>query len=502
MLDNAIETPSSVVSSPEILIVGAGLAGIAAAVNLRKLGAKDFLIVEKADGVGGTWRYNSYPGCACDVMSLMYSFSFAPHKEWTRTFAGQAEIQTYIEQVFQQFNLEESTRFGTNVTSYTYDDATDRWRVETADGQAFTPRVVVAGIGALHNPSIPNLVGADEFEGIVVHPAAWNNDLDLTDKRVVVVGVGSSAVQIVPAIAPLAKKVTVVQRTPQWVLPKHDRELNRIERWLFRNIPVTQRIFRYADYWKHEAATLAFMHPRLLSIVRKMALSHLAAQVPDPELRAKLVPDYTIGCKRILLTDDYYPALQRDNVELVADSVDRFEPSGLRTANGTLHEADVVVLATGFATDNRLANEHVTGTGGLTIQTAWADGMRAHLGTAISGFPNFFLMMGPNSGGGSQSILFVIEAQARYIAQCVRMMRTTESTRIEVRERVQREFNERIHARLARSVWNTGGCDSWFLDRSGANRQAWPGSSANYWRLTRRPRRTWFILSRTPEPAR
>lgn len=502
MSNNAPETPRTEVRSPEVLIVGAGLAGIAAAVNLRKLGTEDFLIVEKADGVGGTWRYNTYPGCACDVMSLMYSFSFAPHKEWTRAFAGQEEIQAYIEQVFRRLGLAERTRFGTEVASYTYDDATDRWRVETTDGRVFTPRIVVAGIGALHNPSVPDFDGVKEFEGTVLHPAHWDKDLDLTGKRVVVVGVGSSAVQIVPAIAPVAKKVTVVQRTPQWVLPKHDRELNRVERWFFRNIPVTQRVFRYANYWKHEAAILAFMHPRLLSIVRKMSMKHLTDQVPDPELRAKLVPDYTIGCKRILLADDYYPALQRDNVELVTHSVSRFEPSGLRTADGTLHEADVVVLATGFATDNRLAEERITGTGGLTIQTAWADGMRAHLGTAISGFPNFFLMMGPNSGGGSQSILFVIEAQARYIAECVRLMRTAGATRIEVRERVQHEFNERIHARLARSVWNTGGCDSWFLDNSGTNRQAWPGSSANYWRLTRRPRRTWFDLRCTPQSTR
>jgi cation diffusion facilitator CzcD-associated flavoprotein CzcO len=500
--NNVSGTSGTGSTSPEVLIVGAGLAGIAAAVNLRRAGTGDFLIVEKSDGVGGTWRYNTYPGCACDVMSVMYSFSFAPHKEWTRTFATQGEIQAYIEQVFHRFGLAERTRFGTEVAAYTYDDATDRWRVELTDGRVLTPRVVVAGIGALHNPRVPDFEGVEEFEGAVLHPARWDDDLDLTGKRVVVVGVGSSAVQIVPAIAPVAKKVTVVQRTPQWVLPKHDRELNRVERWLFRTVPATQRIFRYADYWKHELAILGFMHPRLLPLIRRMSMKHLAAQVPDPELRAKLVPDYTIGCKRILLADDYYPALLRDNVELVSDSVDRFEPSGLRTADGTLHEADVVILATGFATDNRLAEERLTGTGGLTIQTAWADGMRAHLGTAIAGFPNFFLMMGPNSGGGSQSILFVIEAQARYIAECVRLMRTEGATRMEVRADVQREFNDRIHARLARSVWNTGGCDSWFLDRSGANRQAWPGSSVNYWRLTRKPRRAWFDLRRAPETAR
>jgi cation diffusion facilitator CzcD-associated flavoprotein CzcO len=486
--------------TPDIVIVGAGLAGIAAAVNLRKLGIDDFVILEKAGGVGGTWRYNTYPGCACDVMSLMYSYSFAPHRRWTRMYAGQPEIRAYIEQVFDRYGLAARTRFGTEVRSYTYDDTTDRWELETAAGETLRPRVVIAGIGALHNPKIPDFENLAAYRGRVVHSARWDPDLDLTGKRVAVVGTGASAVQIVPEAAEIAQQVTVVQRTAQWALPRPDRELKPFERWLFAKLPVTQRIYRYGAYWSHEAAIVLFMHPPLLPILKWMSLKHLHAQVSDPQLRARLTPDYTVGCKRILLTSTYYPALQRDNVQLVTEPISGFESTGFRTADGTLHEVDVVVLATGFATDNRLAEERVTGTGGLTIQQAWGHGMRAHLGTTVVGFPNFFLMMGPNSGGGSQSILFVIEAQAHYIAACVQMMRSEGATRLEIRADVEREFNENLHARLAKSVWNTGGCDSWFLDRSGQNRQAWPGSSVTYWRHTRVPKRAWFHLRRTAAP--
>lgn len=476
---------------PEIVIVGAGHSGICAAINLLKAGVRDFVILEKADGPGGTWRYNTYPGCACDVTSTMYSYSFEPNRHWQRTFSGQQEIQGYIEDTFRKYGLDSYTRFGTEVLSYTFDDTTDRWHVETSDGELLTPRVVIAGIGALHNPNTPEFQGIEDFSGELLHSARWE-DTDLTGKRVAVIGTGASGVQIVPAIAGKAAKVSVMQRTAQWVLPKHDRPLNSIERFLFRALPATQKVYRYLSYWYHELAIIAFMHPPLLRIVRWMSLRHLAKQVPDAALRQRLIPDFTIGCKRILLSSDYYPALLRDDVELVTDKITRFERNGLRTEDGTLHEVDVVVFATGFATDNRLADEKIVGRDGLTIQHAWRDGMRAHLGTTIAGFPNFFLMMGPNSGGGSQSILFVIEAQAHYIAQCVRLMRSRGLARLEVREDVQRDFNVKIHARLARSVWNSGGCDSWFLDRSGQNRQAWPGSSVNYWRHTRKPRAEWF----------
>ena len=488
--------------NPEIVIVGAGLAGICAAINLRKNGIQDFVILEKAPGVGGTWRYNTYPGSACDVMSAMYSYSFAPNPDWELMYARQSEIQRYIEGVFDRYGLGGCTRFDTEVLSYTYDDAADRWQVELAGGRILTPRVVIAGVGALHNPHIPEFPGQENFSGEIVHSARWSPDLDLTGKRVAVVGVGSSAVQIVPAIAGKAKHVHVVQRTPQWVLPKPNRPLSGIERFLFKRLPVSQKVYRNMAYWSHELAIIAFMHPALLRFLKSASLRLLRKQVPDPKLRAKLTPDYTIGCKRILLASDYYPTLLRDDVSLVDSPIREFEATGFHTEDGGFHEADVVILATGFATDNRLENERITGRAGLTIQEAWRDGMRAHLGTTVAGFPNFFLMMGPNSGGGSQSILFVIEAQAHYITRCVRMMRAEGARSLEIRADVEREFNKRLHTKLARSVWNSGGCDSWFLDQSGQNRQAWPGSSANYWRITRRPKKEWFELRDVPrDPA-
>lgn len=481
-------------NNPEVVIVGAGLGGICAAINLLKKGIRDFVILEKAGGAGGVWRYNTYPGSACDVTSTMYSYSFAPKADWSLMYSGQQEIQGYIEDVFDRYDLRRVTRFDTEVMSYTYDDETGRWQVQVAGGEVLTPRVVIAGIGALHNPNIPKFKGAEAFSGEIVHSAQWNPDIDLTGKRVAVVGVGSSAVQIVPAIAGRAEHVHVVQRTPQWLLPKPNRPFSRFERFLFRVFPASQKVYRNIAYWTHELAIIAFMHPPLLKLFRLVSLRMLRKQVPDPALRAKLTPDYTIGCKRILLSSDYYPALLRDDVTLVDSGIAEFSENGFRAENGEFCEVDVVILATGFDTHNRLAEERITGRGGLTIQEAWRDGMRAHLGTTVAGFPNFFLLMGPNSGGGSQSILFVIEAQSHYIAQCVRMMRAEGAASLEIRADVEREFNKRLHARLGRSVWNTGGCDSWFLDRNGQNRQAWPGSSVNYWRLTRRPNKNWFEL--------
>jgi cation diffusion facilitator CzcD-associated flavoprotein CzcO len=479
---------------PEIVIVGAGLAGICAAINLLKHGFRDFVIVEKGAGVGGTWRYNTYPGSACDVVSLMYSFSFAPGRDWESMYAQQPEILSYIEKVFDDYGLGAFTCFNTEVLSYTFDDDTDRWRVETVDGRVLRPRAVIAGIGALHQPHVPSFPGMADFQGETCHSMHWDPGTDVRGKRIAVIGAGASAVQIVPAVAEEAKQVYVVQRTPQWVLPKPDRKINRFERFLFRALPASQKLYRAFAYWSHELAIVLFMHPKLLKVLEGASLRTLRQQVPDPELRSRLTPEYTIGCKRILLTSDYYPALARDNVELVDSPVKGFERQGIRTGDGQLHEVDIIVYATGFATDNRLANERITGRDGLSIQEAWRDGMHAHLGTTIPKFPNFFLMMGPNSGGGSQSILFVIEAQAHYIAQCLRMMRDTGASRLEVRADVERDFNKWLHAKLAKSVWNSGGCDSWFLDRSGHNRQAWPGSSVDYWRRTRRPRRDWFHL--------
>jgi cation diffusion facilitator CzcD-associated flavoprotein CzcO len=469
-----------------VVIVGAGFGGLCMAIRLKQAGMNDFVVLEKADEVGGTWRENTYPGCGCDVMSLMYSYSFAPNREWTRMYARQEEILDYIRRTVDDYGVRSHIRFGSEVTGYEFDEAADEWEIQTSQGP-YRGRVVVAGPGPLHVPHVPDLPGLSDFGGTVFHSAEWDHSCDLTGKRVAVIGTGASAVQFVPQIAKTAAHVTVLQRTPHWLIPKLDRRLSGPERWLFRNVPGVQKAYRYAIYWSHESSIVAFMNPRWMKGLELIARRQLERQVKDPDLRRRLTPDYTIGCKRILISSDYYPALQRPNVDLVTSGISEITSDGIRTDDGESHPVDAIVMATGFEIGDRFADEHLVGRGGLRIQDAWKDGMEAHLGVAVHGFPNLFLLMGPNSGGGNQSIVFVIEAQVRYILGCLRMMERAGATRIEVRRSIQREFNRWVHRRLAGSVWNAGGCDSWYLDDKGVNRAAWPGSSASYWRRMRAP---------------
>ncbi|WP_169988220.1 NAD(P)/FAD-dependent oxidoreductase [Microbispora sp. H10836] len=481
--------------TPDVLIVGAGMAGLGMAIELLRAGMSDFVVLEKADGVGGTWRENTYPGCACDVASVMYSYSFAPSRKWSRMYARQPEILDYIGTVAKDHELEPFIRFGTEAVSYEFDEADDRWRVRTRSGQEYRPRIVVLAHGALHLPNIPDFPGMARFKGPIFHSALWDDSVELAGKRVAVIGTGASAVQFIPEIAGIAAHVDVYQRNAHWMLPKADRPFKTWEHRLFRTLPFTQWLYRNVAYWTHELPVLAFLNPRFVKILEVASRRMLDKQVPDPELRAKLTPRYKIGCKRILLSNDYYPALLRPDVDLVTDGVAEFTETGVRTASGEVREADVVILGTGFRTHNRCADIPITGRDGLTIQEAWRDGMTAYLGMTVAGMPNMFMIMGPNSGGGAQSILFVIESQLHYIVECLRMMKARRATRLEVRAEVQRRFNAWLHGKLNRSVWNTGGCHSWFLDHTGHNRHSWPGTGTSYWKATRRPDPRAFILS-------
>ncbi|MFC9433664.1 flavin-containing monooxygenase [Nocardia sp. NPDC057030] len=472
---------------PNVLIVGTGLAGVGMAIKLLESGERNFVVLEKADGVGGVWRDNTYPGCACDIMSMMYSYSFAPNTDWTRMYAEQPEILDYIRRVVKDYELEPYIRFQSEAVSYEFDDGSDRWVVRTADGEEYRPRAVIAAHGALHQPHIPEFKGREKFTGPVFHSARWDHSVDLTGKRVAVIGTGASGIQLVPHIADAAAHVEVYQRNPHWVLPKMDRPVTGVEQRLFKLFPGAMKVYRNAAFWLHEAPVYGYFHPRWNFLLKRMALHHLKKQVPDPELRAKLTPTYTFGCKRILFSGDFFPSLARPDVDLVTAGIEEFTETGIRTADGELHEADVVVLGTGFSTDNRCATEHIVGRDGLTIQDAWRDGMQAYLGMTVAGFPNFFMIMGPNSGGGAQSILFLIESQVRYIVKCLQLMDDRGSTRLEVHDTVQRDFNDWLHSKLDRSVWVSGGCHSWFLDHTGRNRQSWPGTGTSYWRATRRP---------------
>jgi cation diffusion facilitator CzcD-associated flavoprotein CzcO len=490
---------------PPIVIIGAGFSGLGMAIELKRAGVHDFVLLEKAGDVGGTWRENTYPGCACDIMSLLYSFSFEPKSDWSRLYPQQEEILSYLRHCADKYGIRPHIRFGTEVTGAEYDDATGNWRVSTtasgpasgtsAGEQVLTARAVIAGMGPLHLPKIPDISGLSEFQGKVFHSAGWDHDYDLSGKRVAVIGTGASAIQFVPQIAPEVAQLHVFQRTPPWVMPKPDRALAAAEHRMMRKAPPLQRAIRSLVYWTQESLIVGFTHPRLIKHVEGLARRHLRRQVPDPGLRAKLVPDYTIGCKRILVSNDYYPTLNRENVELVTDPVKEVGKDWILTGDGTRRQVDAIIFGTGFHVADAFDNSHIIGANGLKIQDAWRDGIEAYLGMTVAGFPNLFLLLGPNSGLGHNSMVFMVQAQARYVRQCLQLLQKNGSRQIEVRPEVQREFNRDIQGRLREAVWGAGGCMSWYLDENGVNRAAWPGSTVSYWLRTRRMRRSDYLLN-------
>ncbi|MFE3445307.1 NAD(P)-binding domain-containing protein [Nocardia sp. NPDC059180] len=461
----------------DVIVIGAGFSGICAAIKLLEAGIDNLLIVEKADRVGGTWRDNDYPGAACDVMAHLYSLSFAPNPAWNHRFPPQDEILAYLEQVADRHGLTPHIRFGTEIVEQSFDDEQDEWLLVSGSGRQWRARAVIAGTGPLHVPKIPALAGADAFAGAQFHSARWDHGVDLEGKVVAVVGTGASAVQIVPAIVDTAGRVVVFQRTPHWVLPRPALPITRAERALFRLVPGSRVLARGAIYLAQEALIGAFLHPRLMSALRAVARRHLRRQVSEPDLRAALEPDYEIGCKRILISSDYYPALQRPDVSLVTSPITGIEPEGIRTDDGGLHEADAIVYATGFDVLDHVTEQRLRGRAGTPIQQVWRDGAKGYYGVAVHGLPNYFLIMGPNSGVGNQSIVFVIESQVELIVRCLHALFDGEYTRVEVKSHVQAEFNRELQRRSAGTVWTAGGCRSWYLDHAGVNRALWPTST-------------------------
>ncbi|WP_018658584.1 flavin-containing monooxygenase [Actinomadura flavalba] len=485
-------TPAAGPGGPyTVVIVGTGFSGLGMAIGLKKSGMHDFVILEKAAEVGGTWRENTYPGCACDIMSLLYSFSFEPKSDWSRMFPKQAELLEYIKHVVDKYDLAQHIRFETEVTGAEYDDATDTWGVTVAGegaepGEVVRGRALAAGMGPLHRPSVPDLKGLSSFRGTTFHSAEWDHDYDLTGKRVAVIGTGASAIQFVPQIAKKVGSLTLFQRTPPWIMPKPDRRVTAVERTLFRRVPGVQRGYRNGIYLLQESFVLGFKNPGLLKAASGIAQWHLRRQIPDPDLRRKLTPDYTMGCKRTLVSSDYYPALTRPNVELTTAGIAEIRENSIVARDGTEYEVDAIIFGTGFHVTDAFADAHIVGRRGLRIQDAWRDGIKAHLGVSVAGFPNLFLLLGPNSGLGHNSMIFMIEAQVRYVLRCLEMMTSGGGSRIAVRDSVQDRFNAWVQAKSEGAVWVKGGCDSWYLDENGANRAAWPASTVNYWLRTRR----------------
>ncbi|MEW6270457.1 MAG: NAD(P)/FAD-dependent oxidoreductase [Thermodesulfobacteriota bacterium] len=469
----------------EAVIVGTGFSGIAMGILLRKAGIDSFVILEKASDVGGTWRDNTYPGAACDIPSHLYSFSFEPKPDWTRSYSPQREIQGYLRACVDRHDLRRHIRFGCEVTGAAFDEAAGTWTVRVAGGEPVVARALVLGNGALSIPAYPAIPGLDSFQGKTFHSARWDHGYDLRGKRVAVIGTGASAIQFVPEIAPEVGRMQVFQRTPPWVLPKPDRAMTEREKWLFRHVPGARWLYRAFTYWTHELRAIGFViHPRLMKQAEKLARRHLAATVRDPALRAKLTPSYTMGCKRILMSNDYYQTLQRDNVELVTDAIRRVTATGIETADGVVHEVDAIVLGTGFTATDYLAPLDVAGLDGRLLNDVIRERPETYLGITVHGFPNLFLMMGPNTGLGHNSMVFMIEAQARFALQAIEKLRADDLAYMDVELPVQRAFNERIQAKLARSVWSSG-CRSWYL-KDGHNATIWPGFTWQYWLETRR----------------
>jgi cation diffusion facilitator CzcD-associated flavoprotein CzcO len=467
------------------IIVGAGFSGLCAGIELQRAGISDFVILEKADRVGGTWRDNAYPGAACDVPSHLYSYSFEPNPRWSRAYGGQPEILAYLEHCADAYGLRPYLRFGARVERATYDEASATWTVAVHGQPSLTARALILGNGALHLPAIPELPGHARFTGKTFHSARWDHAYPLDGKRVAVIGTGASAIQFVPQIAPRVARLDLFQRTPPWIVPKADRSISRGEQWLFEHVPGAHWLRRTGLYWRLEARVLGFAFaPKINQLAERLVRRNLAASVPDPVLREKLTPSYRLGCKRVLISNDYYPALARDNVELITDPIASIEPSGIRTASGALHEVDAIIYGTGFKVVDYLSSMQIVGVGRRELNDVWRSEVRSYLGINVSGFPNLFLLMGPNTGLGHNSMIFMIEAQARYAAQAVRAMRRNALASLDVRPGVEQAFRAELARKLEGTVW-TSGCSSWYMAPDG-DVLLWPGFTFDYWRRTRR----------------
>jgi len=463
-----------------VVIIGAGFAGIGMAIRLKQAGEDNFLIIERADKVGGTWRDNSYPGCACDIPSHLYSFSFVPKADWSRRYPTQSEIEEYLDSCVERYDLRVHLSLGVGLKTARFDEAVRVWRLVTDTGPVLAARIMVLAMGALHRPAIPSFSGLAEFRGNAFHSARWDHAIDLQGKEVAIIGTGASAIQFTPRVADCASRVVLFQRTPPWVLPKHDASYGAGQVWALRHVPLLRRALRAWHYISHELRAPAFIRfPALAAGAERRARSHAKRQVDNVSLREQLTPADRIGCKRVLLSNDYFPCLNRSNVQLVTSQIASITPHGVRTTDGVEHRANVLIFATGFHATEPFGEIEVFGRGGISLADAWHDGMRARLGLAVAEFPNLFILGGPNTGLGHNSVVFMLEAQIGHVLRCLRLMRRRNTLAIEVRAEVQAAFNTKLDRWMQRTVWLTG-CRSWYLDRNGRNATLWPGFSFGY----------------------
>ncbi|WP_049793925.1 flavin-containing monooxygenase [Hoyosella subflava] len=464
----------------DVAVIGSGFSGLGAAIKLKELGTHSFIVLERGHEVGGTWRDNTYPGAACDVPSQLYSYSFALG-DWSRSFSRQPEIQAYLRKVAEDAGVVENHLFGCEVQEARWDTASGQWVIETSAGRV-TARFLVSGVGALCEPALPAIPGIGSFAGQMFHSARWDHSADLKGKRVAIIGTGASSIQIVPSIAPEVAQLDVYQRTAPWVLPRFDRPYFGIERWAFRNIPGLQRLARAGVYAARETQVVGLAKaPKLMAGLQALAQGMIFAQIRDPELRKKVTPDFRIGCKRMLISNAYYPALDRDNVDLVTDGITEVRENSIVTADGTEREIDALIIATGFHVTDSPTFKGIYGREGRSLAEVFDEsGMQGYKGTTVSGFPNLFFLVGPNTGLGHTSMVFMIESQLNYVVDALKTIERDNIATFEVREEAQAAFNDELQAQLAPTVWMTGGCASWYLDKHGNNTTLWPGFTFSF----------------------
>jgi cyclohexanone monooxygenase len=485
-----------------IAIIGSGFAGLGMGIALKRRGETDFVLLERADDVGGTWRDNTYPGAACDVQSNLYSFSFAPNPDWPRSYSEQPEIQAYLQATADRFAVREHCVFGADVTAARWDDAARRWLVTTTAG-TFRAQVLISAAGALADPTYPDLPGLSTFAGTVMHSARWDDSHDLTGENVAVIGTGASAIQIVPAIQPQVESLAVYQRTAAWVVPRTDHPVKPLMRALYRMVPGLQKAVRGALYLMREFLVVGMAkRRRFLKPVQRMAQAHLLRQVRDPKLRAALTPNFTIGCKRILISNDYYPAIAAPNAELVTAGIAEVRPHSIVDRDGIERPVDTLVLATGFHVTDLPIAEKIAGRNGSTLAEEWTDGMVSNRSTTVAGFPNLFLLVGPNVGVGHTSMVYMIESQVAYVDEALRTMDAEGLELLETTPKAQLAYRDLIAKKSRGTVWLTGGCASWYLDKQGHNTTLWPDFTFRFRRLLKTLDRENYVGTPAAAPAR
>jgi len=486
-------------ATPEVAIIGAGISGICLGIKLKEAGIDSFTIFEKSDGVGGTWRDNSYPGSGCDVPSMLYSFSFELKTDWSRKFSEQAEILAYLEHCTEKYGLRPHIRFHTEIVEARFEETLGRWNLFMLDGNTHRAHVLVSAVGQLNRPHYPTIDGLDGFQGKTFHSARWNHQHDLGGERVAVIGNGASAIQFIPRIAPVVRTLHVFQRSPNWMIPRLDRPYRTWEKRLFTRVPAIARLLRFLTWARLEARWPAFSkNSRLGRKLAQFAVADMQTHVSDPELEKVLVPEYPVGCKRILISDDYYPALERENVEMVTSPITRITADAIETGDGATWPVETIIFATGFESTEFLAPMNIHGLGTATLADAWRHGAEGYLGIALAGFPNFFMLYGPNTNLGHNSIIFMVELQVAYAMACINRLMVRDLKYLDLHADAMVRYNDAVQRSLRDSVWSAG-CKSWYKTAAGKITNNWPHSTITYRWRTRRP--VWRDFRETPRDA-